>query len=175
MNENKIPYREGDPPPGEGYIKARVVSEDNPEGELMWVLTEDISKPPLKHDGIDALLPVLRWQWKHLKKYLTNTKCRSFEDWELDFLRERNPVREIAWWSQATYAYLEFCHRSPGVNKEAVFGAITAILAGQPANIKPKSVEKKLRKLFTNPPKAMADVHNFTEDGVFKAGPKHLR
>jgi hypothetical protein len=140
---------------------------------LWWVLAEEIEPGPIRHEQIDGLLPVLRWTWRHLEKYID--WCRTFEDWELGFMRERDPAAEVVIWVKATYAFLEFTHRHRSMNKAAVFGAICSMLRGQSDSVKPKHVARQLKKLMSKGPGYLGNVENFTTDGHLKTGDKHLR
>ncbi|TWU20326.1 hypothetical protein [Bythopirellula polymerisocia] len=167
-----IPYREGELAPSEKHILARLHKEDGSEPEMVWIDPQDVHKAPFRHEEIDALLPMLRWQWRHLNEYVD--WCRSFEDWELNFLRDSNPVGEVVIWTGVTYALLEFTHRNPQAIKKGVFGALVCIVNGREDRVSPESVAAELKTLLNGIP-AIRDLDNYSEDGHFKAAEKHLR
>jgi hypothetical protein len=125
------------------------------------------------HANIDELLPMLRWVWRHLSEHIA--WCRSFEDWQLGFLREGRPETETAVWLQTCYAYLEFLRQHRGVNEKAVFGALVAMMTGREDKVKPPSVLKALKAFTANPPAILLDSDNFTADGYLKTGDAYLR
>lgn len=168
-----IPYVEGQSPPSDRHILAQQRDDDGNDLGLIWVDIANVKQGRILHEDIDDLLPMIRWQWRHLKRYAT--WCRSFEDWELGFMRDENPGSEVAVWLRITYAFLEFVHRTPHADKAAVFTALRSLSVGVETNIRPKSVVSKLKKLCANPPAAISNIENFTEDGRLKAGDKHLR
>lgn len=173
MND-PIPYREGEPAPGPEYILSRIHNKVDGTERMAWINPADIVRTaPIRHEDLDELLPVMRWQWKHLSDLATF--CRSFEDWELGFLRDTNPGGQVAHWNRVTYALLEFCRRNPGVPREVVFASINAISNGQGEQVRPAKVREKLTDFLQHAPESMGDVANFTEDGTFMAGPSHLR
>ncbi len=173
MSENPIPYREGEPAPSPDHIRAEIVDEDGNNEGVFWVRVSDLKDGPLRHEEIDALVPVLRWQWRHLGQHIT--WCRAFEDWERGFLHDQHPGDEVAVWTRVTYAVLKFTQQERHANKDAIFNGVVAIMNGQDGRIKPKAVEKKLNRLIESPPHWVMDVENFTEDGRLKSGPEYLR
>ena len=173
MSEEPIPYREGDPPPSPIHVRAILRHEDGRPDEEVWIDPNQLKHGPIQQSDIDELLPMIRWVWRHNGKRIS--WCRAFEDWELGFMRDANPGSEVAAWLKATYAMLEFSHRNPSANVDALFTAVSRLMNGNDSGIKPASVATKLKKLMANPPKAMSNPENFTEDGKFKAGEKHLR
>ncbi len=90
-------------------------------------------------------------------------------------MRDSNPGKEVAIWMRATYAYLTFIHKNPTANKSAVFGAVFKLMNGRDDGIQPRFVAKQLKRLMENPPRVLADVKNFTEDGRLKTGEKYLQ
>jgi len=170
---DKIPYREGEPSPGGEYVLVDLI--DHTTGESLgrhWVLRSALKESPPRHANLDELLPPLRWIWRHLKPHIK--WCRSFEDWELGFLRDQNPESEIVVWIGATYAYLEFIHRNPNADRDAVYAAIAYLMVGQDDMVKPKSVAKKLHHLAKNVPPELRQLTNFAEDGQLTTQRKHL-
>jgi hypothetical protein len=172
-SERMIPYRKGEPPPAAGYITVKLVDEDGNDEGLWWVKLNELRHGPIQHEDVNQLLPMLRWTWRHLQQYLTH--CRAFEDWELGFLQETSPGTELGYWVRATYAFLEYNHRNPSANKQAVYQAIAMMLLGQDDRVLPRSTATKLRKLAGKPPRILANIENFTLDGRLTTGKKHLR
>ncbi|QDT73457.1 hypothetical protein [Lacipirellula limnantheis] len=173
MSDEPIPYVEGERPPSPRHIRAILKHQDGSPDEDVWIDPETLKHGQLRHSDIDELLPMIRWVWRHNGKRLT--WCRTFEDWELGFMRDANPGSEVAAWLTATYAMLEFSHRCPSANVDALFAAVCCLMNGNDSGIQPASVATNLKELMANPPKAMSDPKSFTDDGKYKAGEKHLR
>ena len=173
MDNEPIPFREGEAPPSSRHVRAILKHEDGSPDQEVWIDPETLNQGPLRQEEIDDLLPFLRWQWRPLGKYAT--WCRSFEDWELGFMRDSHPAIEVGQWMKCAYAMLEFSHRNPTTDQKAVFQAVVQLSNCNDEGIKPKSVATELKQLMANPPMAMTDPNNFTEDGKYKAGEKHLR
>jgi hypothetical protein len=169
----QIPYRKGELPPGPEYVKAELFREDGESEGLFWVRSDTVHEGPIRHEDVDALVSVLRWIWRHLSQHIS--WCRTFEDWELGFLRDTHPATEIAVWAKSTYVYLEFLAQHPAADKATVFGAITCIMGGREDRIKPDSVAHTMKKLWANTPAILNDPANFTKDGRLKSKEKHLR
>jgi hypothetical protein len=167
-----FPYREGEPPPGPEYIKVQMVDDSGQDLGLCWVRPEDLKSAPIRQDNVTPLLPMLRWVWRHVREHIP--WCRSFEDWELGFMRDRSPAAEAAVWVRRTYAYLEFLHKHPNASKAGVFAAITSIANGHEADVEPASVARTLKQLLANPPSVLTP-ENFTKDGRLRTKDKHLR
>jgi hypothetical protein len=136
------------------------------------VKIEDIQPGPIRHEQVDALLPVIRWTWRHLKQYL---HVSTFEAWELGFTRDTNPGKEVGLWARMAYAFLEFTLKNPGVDKATVYKAIVSISVGDADSVKPSAVRKQLTRLMNDPPRFMADLKNFSADGRLTTDKKHLR
>lgn len=144
---DRIPYEEGKPPPSEGYVLARIMGNGGADEGLWWIPAANLKSSPPRHEDVDDLVPMIRWTWRHLSPHVT--WCRSFEDWELQFLRDQNPENEVALWVQGTYAFLEFVHRNPDVDPKAVFAAVSQLLVGRTDLIKPESVARGFWDLQT--------------------------
>jgi hypothetical protein len=168
-----IPYREGEPSPGPDYILVQMTDDSGQDLGTCWVRPEDLENAPVRRGNVEPLLPMLRWVWRHLSQHIT--WCRTFEDWELGFIRDEHPGAEAATWVRQTYAYLEYLHKHPNANKAVVISAIIAIGSGQEPAVEPASVAQTLRRLVANPPSVLDNVENFTKDGRLKTKEKHLR
>ena len=168
MAVDQVPYREGDDPPSLRHVRGRMVDENGIAYEV-WVDPTTLRQAPIRHNDIDEFLPLIRWQWRHLGKYLNF--CNSFEAWELGYLRDGEPEREIALFTRATYAFLEY----PEVNRSKLVGSLIHLLNGRSDLVTPRKVAKELVKLLMTPPAALADLTNFTEDGELEGGPEYLR
>jgi hypothetical protein len=173
MSDEHIPYIEGESPPSPRHIRAILKSDDGTPDQEVWLDPETLKQGPIRHENIDELLPIIRWLWRHVGEYMTS--CRTFEDWELGFMRDTNPGSEVAAWLRAAYAMLEFAHRHPNANRLALFVAVANLMNGNDLGIEPKSVATDLKELMAAPPQEMADLPNFTENGEFIPGPPHLR
>ena len=170
---NKIPYREGEPPPGPGYILVQSADTSGYDEGMWWVPPTGTKSGAARHAELDPLLPKLRWIWHHLSQHIS--WCRSFEEWELSFTRDKNPGPEVARWARHAYAYLDFVHKNPGVDKAALFGDVMSLMNGREDQIDPPLVAKKLKNLVANPPSELENIQNFTKEGRLKTKEKHLR
>ena len=110
---------------------------------------------------------------RHISTYAT--WCRTFEDWELGFMRDSNPGQEVAIFTQVTYAFLEFARLKQKTDRNMLFQALIAIVNGQGAQIKPSSMAEKLTSLLEKVPPELGDSANFTEDGKYKIGDAYFR
>lgn len=170
---NKIPYREGEPAPGPGYILVQMADTSGNDEGMWWVLSDNSKGGPSRRKEVEPLLPMIRWIWKHLRPHLA--WCRSFEDWELEFTRDPQPSSAAATWTRQTYTYLEFVHKHPNVDKKAVFGAVMCLMNGQEDRVEPADVAQKLKKLLANAPNLLVNAESFTKDGRLKTKEKHLQ
>jgi hypothetical protein len=168
-----VPYREGEPPPGPDYILVQMTDDSGQDLGTCWLRPDDLKNAPVRHGDVEPLRPMLRWVWRHLSQHITWR--RTFEDWELGFIRNEHPGRETATWVRQTYAYLEYLHKHPNANKAVVVAAILAIGNGQDPAVEPASVAQTLRRLIANPPSVLDSPENFTKDGRLKTKEKHLR
>jgi len=136
---------------------------------LRWVLRPG----PIRHKQIDDLLPALRWVYRHFKPYAGNT---PFEQWELDFMRDKHPDAEVWLWVGMTYALLEFAHRNPALDRETIAAAVVALSSGQDhVVVEPAVVADELKRLMDNPPPELFDMGNFTPKGHFDSDREYLR
>ncbi|MDC0936199.1 hypothetical protein OAS39_07915 [Pirellulales bacterium] len=173
MGDDHTPYREGEPPPSNKHILARIVNSDGGE-EVAWVDPDSLHESPVRHEDIDNLLPAIRWTWRHFGRHVSS--CRSLEDWELGFMRDANPYKEVALWARAVYAYLEFLrlHQDRDLDRSVVAQAVMLMLTGRADLIEPPEVAETLRNLMANPPEALSVLENFSDDGRFIECPAHL-
>lgn len=158
-----VPYQEGEDPP-EGCVLA-----SNEEGDRFWVRPEDLKRSPLRHGNLPGdLVKIARWQWRHLGRF-SPAHCRSFEQWEIGFLRDSHPEGEIAHWTRLTYALLEMTHRNPSAKPESIFKALACLGSGRGDLVEPPAVRRELEKLYQKADKRLFDPDNFTQDGRLKA------
>lgn len=58
-------------------------------------LATAVRNMPVRHEGLsDELLAFAAYTYRHVGKY----QCKSLEQWELGFMKDRNPDREIMFW-----------------------------------------------------------------------------
>ena len=173
MGEDHTPYREGQPPPSDKHILVRIVNADNGE-ELAWVDPADLHESPVRHGDVDDLLPAIRWTWRHFGSHVSS--AGSLQDWGLGYMRDANPYKEVALWVRAVYAYLEFLHlhQDRDLDHSVVAQAVMLMLTGRADLIEPRDAADDFRKLMENPPTALSNLENFTDDGRFIEGPAHL-
>lgn len=136
---------------------------------------EELNQGPVQHDDLaDETLKLARWAWRKLKDHIT--WCRSCEDWELGFLRDSFPEREIAFWLMSAYAYSEFTHRHPEVDPHKVFAEIQGVAGGvKPGKYLNAKQAKRLENAANSLPEYLTDPDNFTEEGQLTVGPDYLR
>lgn len=136
----------------------------------------DLSKVkigPVQHENVDFLLPILRWQWRHIGHLLPSN---SFEQHEALYTRDLHPEREAGVWSQLTYAYLQYRHECPDADDKALFSVLVRAIASVPMEDSETSID--IDKVFEHLNAAPNELHNldyYTPDGHRKSGPKHLR
>ena len=173
MGNHHIPYREGEPPPSDEHILVRIVNAESGE-ELAWVDPDILHESSVRHEDINDLLPAIRWTWRHFGSHVSS--ARSLEEWELGFMRDANPYKEVALWVRAVYAYLEFMrlHQDRDLDHSVVAKAVMLMLTGRADLIEPTEVAETLRDLMANPPETLTVLENFTGDGKFMEGPAHL-
>lgn len=73
------------------------------------------------------------WTHRHLGRFFEQT----YEQWELRFLKDDNPAREIAVWMRVTWMYLEFCERYPSRQKSLIRNAVLS----SSLNMEPEGLE----------------------------------
>jgi hypothetical protein len=177
MTSKRIPYRKGEPCPGDEYVLVHGMEENGRDLGLNWIPQNDLrlamKRTPIRHHDLGPLAPVALWVWQHLRQHIS--WLRSFEDWELGFKRDTHPESEIAYWVKATYAYLEFTHRHPHFDKDKVFAALINLINGRDDLVGPKSFRKQLKDLVSKPPDLILDTDNYTEDGHLKIPEEHLQ
>src|SRR6516162_649662 len=118
-----------------------------------WELLHDIPKGvvqgPSRHENLSPeSLATGRSTYQDVGRYI----FPSFEQWELGFLRERHPERELATWASIAKAFNDFLAKA-GRNSAAVsqgearslVGLLTAISGGQ--REPPKNMDVKFRQL----------------------------
>lgn len=168
-----VPYKEGIPAPSASHILCGFKGEPDTR---FWVPHDKLRLDPIQHDDLGPIAPMVRWVWRHLRKQLG--WCHSFEAWELGFLRETDPTRELKHWVRITYAYLQFRHEVKyRVCPKSVFVALVYLTSGRAAFVKPKSFARRLSRLYDKkcPRYLFSDPERFAADGQLEKGPAHLR
>jgi hypothetical protein len=168
-----IPYREG-VSGHNGYVLAEVREENKPDApaKKFWI-NRAVLHGPLQNEDINGLLPMVRWTWRHLPKMAT--WCRTFEDWELGFIRVSDPAQEVVAWIRIIYGALTYMHENPEANHSVVFASMLSIVNGAADHVQPASLRKRLEELSASVPEYFFDTDSFSEDGELKTGDEYLR
>jgi hypothetical protein len=170
---SRIPYREGEPPPGPDYTLAHVADTTGNDEGWAWVSAGGVNQGAVQRERLEPLLPMLRWMWRHISGHVP--WCRSFADWELAFSRNSEPAPEVDAWVRQTYIYLEYVHKHPNTDKAAVFAAVGALMKGLEGQVQPASVLRTLKQIASNVPETLTSAESFSKDGRLKVKEKHLR
>ena len=120
-------------------------------------LAEAVRNTPIRHESLPKELePVLRWTYRHLG---CKTKANpTYEQWEIGFMRDTNPVQEIVHWARTTWAYLEYLRRHSGADEKQIFKALMAMVIHAPMEDGfPSEAEQELRELYQSPPPELSD------------------
>jgi hypothetical protein len=112
-------------------------------GEMQEVPLEDIQPGPVRHKK--GLSPVLEGLSRTLFSQVGHFVYPSFEQWELGFMRDKHPWREILIWENIARTFDRYISEHPDADGRVVIGSIAAVSAGQaPEN----EIEKELRELY---------------------------
>ncbi len=115
-------------------------------GELREVPLEDIKQGPIRHKK--GLTPLLEEFARILFSKVGHFVYPTFEQWELGFMRDMHPWREILIWENIARTFDLYITEHPeAANSEQVVGTIVSISTGQVSENETET-EKELRKLF---------------------------
>jgi hypothetical protein len=123
----------------------------------------DLKAGPIRHKALPkGLLKPARWTYAVVGRFVQPT----FEQWELTFLRDLRPERELAIWCKIANAYLAFLAargRDPQAisldDAKPLLGALLAIsMAAEP---KPTA---------QTPPETIAELKEYYENAAADAG-----
>jgi hypothetical protein len=115
--------------------------------ELRKVSHTDIKQGPIRHQK--GLTPLLEEFARVLFTKVGHFIHPTFEQWELGFMRDMHPWREILIWENIARTYdLYLAEHPETTNNEGVVSTIILISAGQVSENEAEN-EKELRKLYT--------------------------
>ena len=169
---NPILYDPNAPVPGPDFVLADMLADDGTTMRV-WIRSQDLKPILIRDENSGEIGPVLRWQTRHLFRYLP--WCSSLEDYDFAFVQDVIPALELDLLTKATYAFLEFTRCNPKSDRKAVLHAVISIIWGRGERVPAESLRRRLEKLMRNAPRALDNLENFTDDGYFTAGPRHLR
>ena len=159
----------GFPAPMNPFSRETTLRPDEPEN----VRPGDLTPGPIRRNLIGHLLPALRWVYRHFNPYTGNA---PFEQWELDFMRDKHPGAEVWFWVRMTYALLDFARRNPALDRKAIAAAVVALSSGQDhVVVEPAAAANELKRLMKYPPPELLDMANFSPDGYFNSDREYLR
>ncbi len=114
--------------------------------EIRQVPLDDIKQGPIRHKK--GLTPLLEKLARSLFSKVGHFAYPTFEQWELGFMRDKHPWREILLWENIARTFdLYLADHPEAANNKQVVGLIAAISTGY-ASKNETELEKELRKLF---------------------------
>ena len=114
-------------------------------GEQREVPLEDIKQGPIRHKK--GLTPLLEEIARAIFSKVGHFVYPTFEQWELGFMRDLHPEREILIWENIARTFDLYVAEHPeAANNEQVVGTIVSISTGQVSETNEN--EKELRKLY---------------------------
>jgi hypothetical protein len=97
-------------------------------GKLEKVNPDDLKPGPIRHPGgLDQVLT--KWA-RSLYERIGFHLYPSFEQWELGFMRDAQPQREMFVWEAIAAAYETYLKDHPGCDKEIVATTLAGLSAG---------------------------------------------
>lgn len=115
-------------------------------GEIRDVCPKDIKQGPIRHKK--GLTPLLEEFARAIYAKVGHFVYPTFEQWELGFMRDLHPWREILIWEIIARTFDLYVAEHPkAANDKQVVGTIVAISTGQVSKNETKN-EKELHKLY---------------------------
>ena len=114
-------------------------------GEIREVPLEDIRPGPIRHKR--GLTPLLGELARAIFAKVGHFVYPTFEQWELGFMRDMHPWREILIWETIARTFDLYSAKHPDVKGEQVVGTIVSISTGQVSENESET-EKELRKMY---------------------------
>ena len=126
-------------------IKAhKMAKKKKQHGEISDVPLKDIKQGPIRHK--QGLTPLLEEFARVLFSKVGHFAYPTFEQWELGFMRDLHPEREILVWENIARTFdLHVAKHPDAANNEEIVGTIVSISTGQ---VSGNENEKELRKLY---------------------------
>lgn len=114
-------------------------------GEIRKVPLADLTPGPICHKK--GLTPVLEELARSLFSKVGRFVYPTFEQWELGFMRDEHPWREILIWENIARTFNRYLAEHPDADGRDVVGTICSISAGHVSEDETET-EKELRSLF---------------------------
>jgi hypothetical protein len=78
---------------------------NEPKGRMEKVNIADLKPGPIQHKSLpDKLLKNIRTLYEMVGHY----SCSTLEEWEIGFMRDTRPEREVAVWSRVALAWMKY-------------------------------------------------------------------
>ena len=138
-------------------IGPTIQARDVETGELIRVNVGDLKDAPIRHSSLPAdLLPKIRMLFQTVGRYVYDEKD-TLEQWEVGFMRDAHPEREIGVWSRIFCAWKQY-HvlflndevRNYRYEQRLVQALIGISTGGDQLGV-PPLVEQRLRECWKNP------------------------
>lgn len=105
------------------------------EGKFHWegpVSIETLQKMNLMREiqHPEGLSPELEKLSRQLYKQVGRYHCKTYEQWELDFLRDTNPDKELAVWAAVADAHRRYLEDHPEANPRTVVSQLVLVSMG---------------------------------------------
>ncbi len=98
-------------------------------GRMETVNIADLKPGPIRHESLDeADQAIARFTFAVLGHF----QCPTFEQWELGFLRDMHPRRELAIWLRFSIAFLRYMQTHSQANVRKVRRDIAHLLVANP-------------------------------------------
>ncbi len=114
--------------------------------EYRMVPVDDIKPGPLRHKR--GLSPLLEQIGRMLYSKVGHFVYPSFEQWEVGFMRDMHPWREILIWEAIARTHDLYLEKHPETDMQQPVGTIVSISLGHVSE-KETAAEKELRTLFS--------------------------
>ena len=122
------------------------MAKKKPRKEQQEVPIEDLKQGPIRHEK--GLSPLLEEIARFIFSKVGHLVYPTFEQWELGFMRDMHPEREILVWENIARIYDLYVAQHPdAVNDEQIVSTIAAISTGHVSENETET-EKELRRLY---------------------------
>jgi hypothetical protein len=100
---------------------------DEETGEMRLVPRSEIQSAPLRRTLTDDQMERLKIIWDQVGKY---GDVKTFEQFELDFMRDDDPEEEVQIWSMIALYHSELSEANPKADPQDTYNALLAISVG---------------------------------------------
>ena len=98
-------------------------------GKVKMVDPANLKPGPIRHEALDpADQAIARFTFERLGHF----QCPTFEQWELGFLRDAHPDRELMLWLRASIAFARYLETHTQANVKKVHRDIVSLLVANP-------------------------------------------